>query len=163
NFGPYQYPEKLVPLMILNAKEGRPLPVYGNGGNVRDWLYVEDHVRALHLILTSGRIGESYNVGAGNERTNLEVVRLICEIFDKIRPNGAPHDELITFVADRPGHDWRYAIDGSKVKSELGWNAEETFESGIEKTVRWYMANGEWWSPLRESFDRGGIPLHAIE
>jgi dTDP-glucose 4,6-dehydratase len=163
NFGPYQYPEKLIPLMILNAHEGKSLPVYGNGGNVRDWLYVEDHVRALYLILERGRIGESYNVGARNERTNLDVVRMICQVFDQFRPARAPHEDLITFVVDRPGHDWRYAINGNKLSSELGWQAEESFQSGIEKTVHWYVNNYEWWSPLRDSFDRGAIPLHATE
>ena len=163
NYGPCQYPEKLIPLMILNAQEGKPLPVYGTGGNVRDWLYVEDHVLALYLILTKGRIGESYNVGARNERTNLEVVQRICDVFDDLVPQNAPHRQLITFVIDRPGHDWRYAIDPTKLETELGWRANESFESGIEKTVRWYMENVEWWEPLKKRVQRGVIPLHATK
>jgi len=160
NFGPYHYPEKLIPLMILNAFERKPLPVYGNGGNVRDWLYVEDHARALYLILMQGTPGESYNVGGRNERTNLEVVQRICEVFDELRPQNAPHAELVTFVTDRPGHDWRYAIDATKIASELGWRARESFETGIEKTVGWYLQNRDWWEPLRDRVERV-IPLHA--
>jgi dTDP-glucose 4,6-dehydratase len=161
NFGPCQYPEKLIPLMILNAHEHEPLPVYGNGGNVRDWLYAEDHARALYLILTNGSVGDSYNVGGRNERTNLQVVQRICEVFDELRPQNAPHDRLITYVTDRPGHDWRYAIDATKIETELGWRANESFETGIEKTVRWYLENREWWEPLRGRVQRGVIPLHA--
>jgi dTDP-glucose 4,6-dehydratase len=161
NFGPYHYPEKLIPLMILNAYEREPLPVYGNGGNVRDWLYVEDHARALYLIVQTGNIGESYNVGGRNERTNLQVVQRICAVFDELRPQSAPHDRLITYVKDRPGHDWRYAIDATKTETGLGWRANESFESGIEKTVRWYLENREWWEPLRGRVQRGVIPLHA--
>src|SRR5258708_6985140 len=135
NYGPYHFPEKLIPLMILNAVEGEPLPVYGKGVNVRDWLYVEDHAKALYLILTKGRPGETYNVGGRNEHTNLEVVQTICRILDEIRPDGNPHDRLITFVPDRPGHDHRYAIDATKLEKEVGWRAEETFASGIRKAV----------------------------
>ena len=155
NYGPYQFPEKLIPLMILNAVEGRPLPVYGNGSNVRDWLYVEDHARALHLILTRGRPGETYNVGGRNERTNLEVVRSICCALDDVNPHGRPHNRLITYVEDRPGHDHRYAIDASKLETELGWRAEEDFISGVAKTVRWYLDNDWWWRPLREQVYAG--------
>jgi dTDP-glucose 4,6-dehydratase len=156
NYGPRQFPEKLIPLMILAALEGRPLPVYGDGGNVRDWLYVEDHARALGLILARGRAGETYNVGGRNERTNLDVVTQVCAIMDRMRPDGAPHARLITFVADRPGHDRRYAIDATKLEAELGWRARETFETGIEKTVAWYLANEDWWRPLRERVYDGG-------
>ena len=155
NYGPYQFPEKLIPLMILNALEGRPLPVYGNGSNVRDWLYVEDHAKALHLILTKGRPGETYNVGGRNERTNLEVVRAICRVLDEANPAGSPHERYIAYVTDRPGHDHRYAIDASKLESELGWQAEETFISGLTKTVSWYLDNDWWWRPLREQVYTG--------
>jgi dTDP-glucose 4,6-dehydratase len=161
NYGPCQYPEKLIPLVILNAGEGKPLPVYGDGSNVRDWLFVEDHVRALYLILTKGRVGESYNVGARNERTNLEVVEQICDVFDELVPQNAPHRQLITFVIDRPGHDWRYAIDPTKVETELAWHANESFDSGIKKTIQWYRENAAWWQPLQERAQRGVIPLHA--
>ncbi len=149
NYGPYHFPEKLIPLNILNALEGKPLPVYGDGSNIRDWLYVEDHARALHLICAQGRLGETYNVGGRNERTNIEVVRRICTIMDALRPQNAPHERLIRFVSDRPGHDQRYAIDAGKLESELGWRAQETFDSGMEKTVRWYLDNEAWWQPLR--------------
>ncbi len=144
NYGPYQFPEKLIPLMILNALEGKPLPVYGQGLNVRDWLYVEDHCRAIERVLEAGRPGEVYNVGGDNEKRNIEVVRTICRILDRLHPQGRPHERLITFVADRPGHDLRYAIDAGKIQRELGWRPEETFESGIEKTVRWYLENLDW-------------------
>ena len=150
NYGPYHFPEKLIPLMILNALEGRPLPVYGKGTNVRDWLYVEDHARALYLILTKGRPGETYNVGGRNERTNLDVVQTICLILDEIRPEERPHHRLVNFVPDRPGHDHRYAIDATKLENELGWKAQETFASGIRKTVHWYLENEWWWGPLRK-------------
>jgi dTDP-glucose 4,6-dehydratase len=149
NYGPCQFPEKLIPLMILNAYDGEPLPVYGNGGNVRDWLYVEDHARALFLILSEGSVGESYNVGGRSERTNLDVVQRICAVMDRLRPHNAPHDRLITHVADRLGHDWRYAIDAARIETELGWRPTETFDDGVEKTIRWYLANREWWEPLR--------------
>lgn len=144
NYGPYHFPEKLIPLMILNARNGKPLPVYGKGDNIRDWLYVDDHARALRLVLDRGRIGEVYNIGGGNEKTNLEVVYLICTIMDEIFPEGAPHASLITYVQDRPGHDHRYAIDASKIAHELGWKPQETFESGLRKTVGWYWANTDW-------------------
>ena len=155
NYGPYHFPEKLIPLIILNALEGKPLPVYGKGANIRDWLYVEDHARALHLILTKGRPGETYNVGGRNERTNLDVVQTICQILDEIRPDEKSHYRLVTFVPDRPGHDHRYAIDATKLENELGWKAEETFASGIRKTVHWYLENEWWWGPLRKKVYRG--------
>ena len=153
NYGPYHFPEKLIPLVILNALEGRPLPVYGKGENVRDWLFVDDHARALELILTKGRVGESYNVGGRAERTNLDVVETICDVLDGKRPlpGGKRRRDLITFVTDRPGHDRRYAIDPSKIENELGWRAEESFETGIEKTIDWYLANEWWWGPIREN------------
>ena len=144
NYGPYQFPEKLIPLMILNALEGKPLPVYGQGLNVRDWLYVEDHCRAIERVLEAGRPGEVYNIGGDNEKRNIEVVKTICTILDRLHPQGRPHERLITFVADRPGHDLRYAIDAGKIRRELGWRPEETFESGIEKTVRWYLEHLDW-------------------
>jgi dTDP-glucose 4,6-dehydratase len=155
NYGPYHFPEKLIPLIILNALHGKPLPVYGAGANVRDWLYVDDHARALDVIVTRGRIGEKYNVGGRNERRNIDVVRRICAILDELRPTGRPHDSLISYVADRPGHDLRYAIDAGKLERELGWRAHETFESGIEKTVRWYLDNEWWWRPLRDKVYAG--------
>ncbi len=150
NYGPYHFPEKLIPLVALNALDGKDLPVYGDGSNVRDWLYVEDHAKALYTILTKGRLGEKYNVGGRNERTNLHVVETICDILDELRPSNRPRRELITFVADRPGHDARYAIDASKLEDELGWRAEENFESGIRKTIEWYLENEWWWGPLRD-------------
>ncbi|MEZ5773322.1 MAG: dTDP-glucose 4,6-dehydratase [Hyphomicrobiaceae bacterium] len=161
NYGPCQFPEKLIPLMILNARDGRPLPVYGDGQNVRDWLYVDDHARALHLILRRGRPGAKYNVGGRNERTNMAVVETICALMDEHRPEGAPHRRLLRHVTDRPGHDRRYAIDATRLESELGWRAEETFETGIARTVAWYMANEAWWGPLRTGVYRGdrlGLP-----
>lgn len=152
NYGPCQFPEKLIPLVILNAIEERPLPIYGQGANVRDWLYVDDHARALELAVIEGKVGESYNVGGRAERTNLSVVETICTILDSMHPrrNGSSYAELITFVADRPGHDRRYAIDPSKAERELGWRARETFESGIAKTIKWYLENDWWWRPIRE-------------
>jgi len=159
NYGPYHFPEKLIPLMILNALEGKPLPVYGNGANIRDWLYVEDHARALDLIAERGRPGETYNVGGRNERKNLDVVQRICALMDRYHPAGAPHDRLITYVADRPGHDARYAIDATKLETELGWKAEENFESGIDKTVEWYLTNDWWWAPLRKGYDGSRLGL----
>ncbi|MGO6693217.1 dTDP-glucose 4,6-dehydratase [Rhizobium johnstonii] len=155
NYGPFHFPEKLIPLMILNALEGKPLPVYGNGANVRDWLYVEDHARALFTIASRGRPGEKYNVGGRNERRNTDVVHRICAILDGVYDNKEPHARLITNVTDRPGHDARYAIDASKLESELGWKAQETFETGIEKTVHWYLENEWWWRPLREKVYSG--------
>ena len=155
NYGPYHFPEKLIPLIILQALEGKPLPVYGDGGNIRDWLYVEDHARALAVILERGQPGETYNVGGRNEQRNIDVVRRICSIMDDLRPEAGPHERLITFVADRPGHDQRYAIDATKLESELGWRARETFETGIEKTVKWYLDRRDWWEPLRNRVYRG--------
>lgn len=150
NYGPYHFPEKLIPLVILNALEGKPLPVYGDGSNVRDWLYVEDHARALYLICTRGRVGETYNVGGRNERTNLQVVQNVCDLVDDLVGKGLhPRRQLITFVADRPGHDQRYAIDATRLETELGWRAEETFDTGLRKTVQWYLDNQDWWQPLR--------------
>jgi dTDP-glucose 4,6-dehydratase len=152
NYGPFHFPEKLIPLVILNALEGKKLPVYGKGENVRDWLYVDDHVRALELVATKGAIGESYNVGGRAERTNLAVVETICDLLDARQPlpGGAPRRSLIEFVKDRPGHDRRYAIDPSKIERELGWSAAESFESGIERTIDWYLAGDWWWRPIRE-------------
>lgn len=146
NYGPYHFPEKLIPLMILNALEGKHLPVYGKGNQVRDWLYVEDHARALYKVVTKGKVGETYNIGGHNERQNIEVVHTLCKLLDEFRPNSPyyPHDSLITHVQDRPGHDLRYAIDASKIQHELGWAPEETFESGIRKTVEWYLSHLEW-------------------
>lgn len=149
NYGPYHFPEKLIPLVILNALEGKDLPVYGDGSNVRDWLYVEDHAKALHLIASRGRPGVKYNVGGRNERANIDVVRRICATLDRLRPSGAPRERLIRFVTDRPGHDARYAIDATRLETELGWRAGETFETGIERTVAWYLENEWWWGPLR--------------
>jgi len=149
NYGPYHFPEKLIPLIILNCLESKPLPVYGKGANVRDWLYVDDHVKALCLVNEKGAVGETYNVGGHNERTNLEVVKTICAIMDELRPRaGARHEDLITYVTDRPGHDLRYAIDPSKLMNDLGWKPEENFESGIRKTVQWYLDNEWWWGPI---------------
>jgi len=153
NYGPYHFPEKLIPLTILNALAGQPLPIYGAGENVRDWLYVEDHARALDLIAAKGRPGETYNVGGRNERRNIDVVRRICTVLDELSPAGAPYERLINFVTDRPGHDARYAIDATRLETELGWMAQETFDTGIAKTVRWYLDNDWWWRPLRERYD----------
>jgi len=155
NYGPFHFPEKLIPLVTLNALEGKPLPVYGRGDNIRDWLFVEDHARALALIASEGRLGETYNVGGRNERTNLQVVEAICDTLDRLVPASRPRRELITFVADRPGHDHRYAIDATKLETELGWKAEENFDSGLEKTIRWYLDNESWWRPLRNSVYAG--------
>ena len=145
NYGPFQFPEKLIPLMILNARDGKPLPVYGDGQNVRDWLYVEDHCEAIATVLAGGRVGETYNVGGWNEQRNLEIVETICDIVDEIAGSRAtPRRSLVTFVKDRPGHDRRYAMDARKIERELGWRPRETFASGIHKTVRWYLDNEEW-------------------
>lgn len=144
NYGPYHFPEKLIPLVILNAVNGKPLPIYGKGDNVRDWLYVDDHARALRLVLEKGKLGETYNIGGWNEKTNLEVVQSICAILDELHPEGAPHNRLITFVQDRPGHDRRYAIDAGKIARDLGWKPQESFASGLRKTVAWYLENTEW-------------------
>lgn len=152
NYGPYHFPEKLVPLMIAKALDGEPLPVYGKGDQVRDWLFVEDHVRALQAVFERGELGRTYNVGGFNEKQNIEVVHTICGILDRLRPraDGKPYAEQITSVADRPGHDKRYAIDATRIEQELGWRPEETFETGIEKTVRWYLDNETWWRPIVE-------------
>jgi dTDP-glucose 4,6-dehydratase len=152
NYGPYQFPEKLIPLTVLNALDSKPLPVYGNGSNVRDWLYVDDHARALGLILQKGSPGETYNVGGRNERRNIDVVKQICECLDELRSSSGRHDRFISYVTDRPGHDQRYAIDASKLEDDLGWRATETFETGIKKTVRWYIERSDWWNPLREKY-----------
>jgi dTDP-glucose 4,6-dehydratase len=164
NYGPYQFPEKLIPLMILNAVEGRPLPVYGRGDNVRDWLYVEDHARALRLVLERVKPGETYNIGGRNEKTNIDVVRAICALLDEIQPRatGARYAELITFVQDRPGHDKRYAIDTAKIVRELGWRPHETFDTGLRKTVRWFLDNQEWCRRVQDgSYRRERLGLMA--
>jgi dTDP-glucose 4,6-dehydratase len=146
NYGPHQFPEKLIPLMILNACSGKSLPVYGDGKNVRDWLYVEDHCRAIRTVLARGRVGETYNVGGRSEKTNLEIIDSVCQLLDELRPNDPvmPHSKLVTFVKDRPGHDRRYAMDTRKIERDLQWQPEETFESGIGKTVRWYLTHADW-------------------
>lgn len=149
NYGPFHFPEKLVPVVILNALAGKPLPIYGNGKNVRDWLYVEDHADALLLVLEKGQVGRSYNIGGENERSNLELVHTLCSILDRVRPAGAPYADLIEFVADRPGHDARYAIDPTRIREELGWQPSVTVEEGLEKTVRWYLDNEQWWRALQ--------------
>ncbi len=154
NYGPYHFPEKLIPVAILNALHGRPIPVYGQGLNVRDWLYVEDHADALLLVLEKGAVGRSYNIGGENERRNIDLVRTICALLDEMRPDGAPHDRLITFVTDRPGHDARYAIDPTRIRTELGWRPSVTVEEGLRRTVRWYLDNEAWWRPL---LDRQGV------
>jgi dTDP-glucose 4,6-dehydratase len=155
NYGPYHFPEKLIPLMILNALEGKKLPVYGRGDNIRDWLYVEDHVEALLRVVAKGRVGESYNIGGVNERSNLEVVETICDLVDEMAPSSGSRRYLVTFVQDRPGHDQRYAIDCSKIARELGWTPRETFESGLRKTVRWYLDNRPWWEAIRAGTYQG--------
>jgi dTDP-glucose 4,6-dehydratase len=152
NYGPYHFPEKLIPLTILNALAGERLPVYGRGENVRDWLYVEDHAKALDLIIEQGRVGETYNVGGRNERRNIDVVQRICTVLDELAPSNRPREELIEFVTDRPGHDARYAIDATKLETELGWRAQENFDTGIAKTVQWYLENDWWWRPLRDRY-----------
>ncbi len=148
NYGPYHFPEKLIPVVILNALHGRPIPVYGEGANIRDWLYVEDHADALLLVLEKGEIGRSYNIGGENEARNIDLVRTICAILDKRRPDSAPHDQLIEFVTDRPGHDMRYAIDPTRIREELDWRPSVTLEEGLARTVDWYLANEDWWRPL---------------
>ena len=146
NYGPFHFPEKLIPLVILNALEGKPLPIYGKGDQIRDWLFVEDHARALYKVVTEGEVDETYNIGGHNEKQNIEVVRTVCALLDELRPDSpfCPHIDLLTYVQDRPGHDLRYAIDASKIQRELGWVPEETFESGIRKTVQWYLDNSQW-------------------
>ncbi|MCL6645751.1 MAG: GDP-mannose 4,6-dehydratase, partial [Dehalococcoidia bacterium] len=162
NYGPYQFPEKLIPLAIVRALEGRPIPVYGAGANVRDWLYVADHCEAVRLALARGRPGETYNVGGGAERTNLEVVRAICAILDELRPSGRPggHASLVTFVQDRPGHDLRYAMDSGKIRRELGWRARESFETGLRKTVQWYLEHMDWVAGVTSGEYRKWVELH---
>jgi dTDP-glucose 4,6-dehydratase len=155
NYGPCQFPEKLIPLMILKGLAGEPMPVYGQGANVRDWLFVEDHARALLLVLKRGRVGDTYNIGGRNERSNLEVVRTIVKLLDAMHPEGRPHERLIAFVADRPGHDMRYAIDAAKIGRELGWLPRMTFEEGLRQTVRWYLDNEAWWRPVLNGTYRG--------
>jgi dTDP-glucose 4,6-dehydratase len=150
NYGPFHFPEKLIPVVILNALHGRPIPVYGKGENVRDWLYVEDHADALLTVLEKGTLGRSYNIGGENEARNIDIVRMICTLLDEMRPDGAPHDRLISFVTDRPGHDARYAIDPTRIREELGWRPSVTLEEGLRKTVRWYLDNEAWWRPLLE-------------
>ncbi|WP_413505084.1 dTDP-glucose 4,6-dehydratase [Serratia grimesii] len=154
NYGPYHFPEKLIPLVILNAVAGKPLPVYGDGAQVRDWLYVEDHARALYQVVTEGVVGETYNIGGHNERKNIEVVQTICELLEELAPNKPQgvenYRDLITYVKDRPGHDMRYAIDAGKIDRELGWRPQETFESGIRKTVSWYLNNETWWRRVQD-------------
>jgi dTDP-glucose 4,6-dehydratase len=157
NYGPYHFPEKLIPLVILKAISGQTLPVYGDGSNIRDWLHVEDHARALRLVVSAGTPGETYCVGGNAERTNLEVVHAICDELDAVRPreDGKSYREQISFVTDRPGHDFRYAIDASKIRDELGWTPRESFESGIASTVRWYLANEDWWKAIQDGSYRG--------
>lgn len=154
NYGPFHFPEKLIPVVILNALAGRPIPVYGNGEFVRDWLFVEDHAEALLLVLKSGQVGRTYNIGGENEARNIDLVRTICKILDRYRPDAAPHDRLITFVEDRPGHDLRYAIDPTRIRTELNWRPSVTLEQGLERTVRWYLENEDWWRAL---LDRDGV------
>jgi dTDP-glucose 4,6-dehydratase len=144
NYGPYQFPEKLIPLLIKNALQGKALPIYGDGKNIRDWLYVEDHCSAIHTVLTRGQVGEVYNIGGNHEKTNLEIVHTVCAILDELRPEAAPHHRLITYVRDRPGHDRRYAIDASKIAQDLDWQPAYTFESGIRQTINWYLTHSEW-------------------
>ena len=165
NYGPYHFPEKLIPLTILNALEGKPLPVYGRGENVRDWLYVDDHARALNLVVSRGRVGESYNVGGREERTNLAVVEAICDLLDARVPlPGVPSRRaLIRFVSDRPGHDRRYAIDPGKIETQLGWKAQESFETGLARTVDWFLANRDWWEPIRSGTYSGDRLGHAVQ
>ena len=149
NYGPFHFPEKLIPVVILNALAGKPIPVYGKGENVRDWLYVEDHADALLTVLTRGQTGRSYNIGGENEARNIDIVRTICALLDEMHPAGAPHDRLITFVTDRPGHDLRYAIDPTRISTELGWHPSVTLEAGLRRTVRWYLDNEPWWRALQ--------------
>jgi dTDP-glucose 4,6-dehydratase len=160
NYGPFQFPEKLIPLMVLNAIDGRPLPIYGDGANVRDWLHVDDHCAGLLLVLAKGRVGEKYNIGGGNERTNLEIVDLICDAVDELRPAAASRRALKTFVADRPGHDRRYAIDATKIRRELGWAPKHTFESGLRATVQWYLDHRDWCEQVQAGrYDRQRLGL----
>ena len=164
NYGPYHFPEKLIPLVILNALDAKPLPVYGNGQQIRDWLFVEDHARALYKVVTEGVVGETYNIGCHNEKQNLEVVKTICKILDELKPqaNGQTYESLITFVKDRPGHDLRYAIDATKIQNELGWTPTETFETGIRKTVEWYLNNLDWCHRVQDgSYQRERLGVNS--
>jgi dTDP-glucose 4,6-dehydratase len=163
NYGRFQFPEKLIPLMILNARDGKPLPVYGDGKNVRDWLYVEDHCEAIATVLNAGRPGETYNIGGWNEKPNMEIVETICDLVDEFSPRGGSRRALITFVKDRPGHDRRYAMDARKIERELGWKPKETFESGIRKTVCWYLENEEWVRDVTSGSYRQWISTHYSE
>lgn len=166
NYGPYQFPEKLLPLMISNAQQGKSLPIYGKGDNIRDWLFVDDHAKALRVVLEQGVVGESYNIGGFNEHTNLDVVHRLCDILDELLPDSPylPHKNLITFVTDRPGHDQRYAIDASKIERELGWRPEETFETGLRKTVEWYLDNKEWCQHVLDgSYQQQRLGLQGAE
>jgi dTDP-glucose 4,6-dehydratase len=164
NYGPYQFPEKLIPLMVLNALEGKPLPVYGDGSNVRDWLYVGDHCAAIRLVLACGRTGETYNIGGGAERRNLDAVRQVCALLDELRPHGeGRYERLINFVTDRPGHDWRYAMDTRKIERELGWRPRESFESGLRRTVEWYLANADWVAAVRSGEYRKWIETNYAQ
>jgi len=163
NYGPYQFPEKLIPLMIMNALNGKPLPVYGDGLNIRDWLYVGDHCSAIATVLERGRIGEVYNVGGLSEKTNIDVVQVLCSIMDELHPQGAPHQKLIRYVTDRPGHDRRYAVDCGKLQSELGWKPAETFEGGIRKTVEWYLSNLPWAQEITSGAYRKWIEQNYAE
>ncbi|MGD9638323.1 MAG: dTDP-glucose 4,6-dehydratase [Alphaproteobacteria bacterium] len=159
NYGPYQFPEKLIPLMILNCLEGKKLPVYGQGNQIRDWLYVDDHVRALYSVLTKGKNGETYNIGGFNEQRNIDIVKTICKLMEELEPHKpsgvTKYEDLITFVTDRPGHDMRYAIDASKIRNELGWKPLETFETGLRKTVRWYLEHKTWWQRIKNGSYQG--------
>ncbi len=155
NYGPFHFPEKLIPLAIISALSGRPIPVYGDGKNIRDWLYVEDHAVALLTVVSRGQIGRTYNIGGENEARNIDLVRTICAALDRARPSGAPHDRLITFVADRPGHDKRYAIDPTRIRDELGWRPSVTLEQGLQKTVNWYLENEDWWRPMLSKHETG--------
>jgi dTDP-glucose 4,6-dehydratase len=159
NYGPYQFPEKLIPLMIHNASQGKPLPVYGDGLNVRDWLYVKDHCEAIRQVLAKGRVGECYNIGGNSEKSNIEVIREICAVLSELRP-GHGYESLITYIKDRPGHDRRYAMDCTKIRSELGWTPSESFSSGLHKTVEWYLAHEEWISSVTSGAYREWIDLH---
>lgn len=164
NYGPYHFPEKLIPLVILNALDAKPLPVYGNGQQIRDWLFVEDHARALYKVVTEGVVGETYNIGGHNEKQNIEVVKTICKILDELKPqaNGQAYESLITFVKDRPGHDLRYAIDATKIQNELGWTPTETFETGIRKTVQWYLNNLDWCHRVQDgSYQRERLGVNS--
>jgi dTDP-glucose 4,6-dehydratase len=163
NYGPYQFPEKLIPLMIVRAVSGQTLPIYGDGSNVRDWLYVDDHVEALLAILERGRIGESYNIGGNAESSNTALVKMLCRILDRLAPASEPYENRITFVADRPGHDLRYAMDTTKIRREIGWRARETLSSGLSKTAEWYLANRDWWQPiLRRKYKAERLGMKSV-